>query len=84
VPSGIFLEMANEPIVGDKYYFTWSELGKPTVSSKVKLPGLGVLIFDDADAHYAVTNPETAGFFIRRSKVLGEGLFVVVSRHQSA
>lgn len=78
------LGMAIEPVVGDKYLYTWAELGKPTVPCQIKLPGLGTLLFDDADAHYVKQNPETAEFFIRRSKVLGDGMFVVVSRRQTA
>jgi hypothetical protein len=76
--------MAIEPVVGDKYFFTWSELGKPTVKGEIDIPGLGKLIFDDADAHYANLNPDTAAFFIRRSSVLGPSIYVVVARQQSA
>ncbi|ARU41441.1 hypothetical protein CCB80_09970 [Armatimonadetes bacterium Uphvl-Ar1] len=76
--------MAIEPVVGDKYLFTWAELGKPTVAAEIKLPGLGVLIFDDADAHYAKQIGENAAYFIRRSRVMGEGIYVVVSRQQPA
>lgn len=77
------LDMAIEPVVGDKYFFTWEELGKPTVPCEIKIPGLGVLLFDDADAHY-VKNVENGAFFIRRSKVMGDGKYVVVSRQQPA
>ncbi len=76
--------MANEPVVGDKYFFTWAELGKPTVNSTVKLPGLGTLMFDDADAHYVKNVGDKAAFFIRKSSVLGKDMFVVVSRQQPA
>lgn len=76
--------MPIEPVVGDKYLMTWAELGKPTVRTRVEVPGLGVVILDDADVHYAVNNPEVAAFYVRRSKVLGEGIFVVVARVQPA
>ena len=72
-----------KPVVGDKYLYTWEELGKPTVRGEIKLAGLGTLLFDDADVHYANTAPDPA-FFIRPSKALAPGMFVVVSRRQSA
>lgn len=74
--------MALKPAVGDKFFFTWAELGKPTVPAKVKVPGLGTVLLDDADIHYAKNNPEVAGFFVRRSRALGGGMFVVVARRQ--
>jgi len=76
--------MAIEPVVGDKYFFTWAELGKPTVQGSIKLPGLGTLIFDDADAYYAKTVGDKAAFFIRKSSVMGNDVYVVVSRQQPA
>lgn len=83
-PAGILPDMANQPVVGDKYLFTWAELGKPTVQGSIKLPGLGTLIFDDADAHYANAVGDKAAFFIRKSGVLGKDIYVVVSRQQPA
>ncbi|MBL8067727.1 MAG: hypothetical protein JNM28_04705 [Armatimonadetes bacterium] len=76
--------MAIKPAVGDKYLYTWAQLGSPTVPGEIELPGLGKLLFDDADAYYAKNNRETAEFFIRRSMALGDGMYVVVSRRQSA
>ncbi|MDI9639638.1 hypothetical protein QPK87_05165 [Kamptonema cortianum] len=76
--------MPLEPAVGDKYLFTWAELGKPTVRTQVEMPGLGKILLDDADVHYAKNNPETAAFYVRRSKALGEGMYVVVARVQPA
>lgn len=70
------------PVVADRYYVTWKELGSPTVRGDYEVPGLGVVVFDDADAHHASKHPQ-AGFFVRRSKALG-GRFVVVSREQPA
>lgn len=76
--------MSFEPVVGDKYLFTWKELGSPTVPAQVKVPGFGIVHLDDADVHYAVQNPETAAFYVRPSKALGSERFVVVSRVQPA
>ncbi|MCA0361716.1 MAG: hypothetical protein LCH41_11770 [Armatimonadetes bacterium] len=76
--------MAIEPVVGDKYLYTWADLGKPRVNGVVELPGLGELILDDADIHYALKNPEVAAFFIRKAPVLGPKMYVVVSRMQPA
>lgn len=76
--------MPLEPAVGDKYYVTWHELGRPITQGVVKVAGLGALIFDDADLHYALKYQEKAAFFIRRSKSLGDGMYVVVSREESA
>jgi hypothetical protein len=75
--------MAIEPVVGDRYYLTWEELGKPTVPTDVEVPGLGIVYLDDADVHYAVNNPGAA-FFVRRSPALGEHGLVVVSRVRTA
>ena len=71
-----------QPVVADRYYVTWEELGRPTVRGDYEVPGLGILVFDDADAHYATSHKST-GFFVRRSKALG-GRYVVVAREQSA
>ncbi len=71
-----------QPVVEDRYYVTWDELGRPTVRGDYEVPGLGIVVFDDADAHYATTG-KSKGFFVRKSKALG-GRFVVVSREQSA
>lgn len=75
--------MPFEPVVGDRYYFTWEELGKPTVKTDVKVPGFGTVFLDDADVHYAVNN-SPAGFFVRKSKALGTDHYVVVSRMRKA
>lgn len=71
-----------EPVVADRYYVTWEEIGRPTVRGDYEVPGLGVLVFDDTDAFYA-TSGKSEGFFVRQSKALA-GKFVVVSREQSA
>lgn len=76
--------MPNTPVVGDRYYFSWAELGRPTVPGTIELPGLGKLLFDDADAFFAGKYGEGAGYFVRRSRPLGEKMFVVVSREQRA
>ncbi|MCC6404623.1 MAG: hypothetical protein IT207_11505 [Fimbriimonadaceae bacterium] len=70
------------PVVADRYYVTWAELGKPTVRGDYEAPGIGVVVLDDADIHH-IAKYENAGFFVRQSKALG-GRFVVVSREQSA
>lgn len=69
-----------KPIVGDRYLITWEELGKPTVRGDYKVSGLGTVVFDDADAHYAANN-SPAQFVVRQSRPLGNR-FVVVSRMQ--
>ncbi len=76
--------MPNTPVVGDKYYFSWAELGRPTVPGVIDLPGLGKLMFDDADAFFANKYRDQAGYFVRPSRPLGEKMFVVVSRRQPA
>lgn len=73
--------MALEPAVGDKYYLTWAELGKPTVPSDISIPGLGTLYLDDADIYYAL-GTEGAAFFIRKCPALGPTHYVTVSRVQ--
>ncbi|MBX3095903.1 MAG: hypothetical protein KF812_03500 [Fimbriimonadaceae bacterium] len=75
--------MAFEPVVGDRYYLTWEELGKPTVPTDVEVPGLGIVYLDDADVFYAVNTPGAA-FYLRKSKSLGENGLVVVSRVRPA
>ncbi|MBS1707891.1 MAG: hypothetical protein JSS65_04125 [Armatimonadetes bacterium] len=72
------------PAVGDRYLLTWAELGKPTLNGDVKVPGLGVVMLDDADIHYALKNPDQAAFYVRKSKALGSNNYVVVSRVQPA
>ncbi len=74
---------AFQPVIGDRYFFTWEELGKPTIQGDVKVPGFGTILLDDADIHYAMTN-SPAAFFVRASKALGVNHFVVVSRQRSA
>jgi len=71
------------PVVGDKYFFTWEELGKPTVKADIKVPGFGIIFLDDADVHYALNN-SPAGFFVRKSRALGSNHYVVVSRQRKA
>lgn len=71
-----------EPVVADRYYVTWNEIGRPTVRGDYEIPGLGMLVFDDTDAFYATSGKATA-FFVRKSKALG-GRYVVVAREQSA
>lgn len=72
-----------EPVVGDKYKVTFEQLGRPAYKCDVKVAGLGVVVLDDADINYGLTN-ENAAFFVRPSKALGEGRFVVVSREHKA
>lgn len=76
------LDSMREPVVADRYYVTWEELGKPTVRGDYEIPGLGILVFDDTDAFYATTG-KARGFFVRFSKALGNR-YVVVAREQSA
>jgi len=71
------------PVVGDRYFFTWEELGKPTVRADIKVPGFGIIVLDDADVHYAATH-SPAGFYVRKSKALGSNHYVVVSRLRKA
>lgn len=73
--------MAIQPVIGDKYFVTWAQLEKPTVKGHYKVTGLGTLILDDADVHYANKNPDIAAFFVRKSKALGPNMLVVVARH---
>lgn len=72
-----------EKIVGDRYYVSFAELGEPKRKGAYRVPGLGLVILDDADVHYAATQP-APGFFVRRSTALGPEAFVVVSRVQTA
>ncbi|MBS1714653.1 MAG: hypothetical protein JST30_09995 [Armatimonadetes bacterium] len=76
------LDPMRQPVIADRYYVTWEEIGRPTVRGDYEIPGLGTLVFDDADAFHA-TKFQNAGFFVRRSKALG-GRYVVVAREQSA
>lgn len=71
-----------QPVVADRYFVTWEELGKPITPGNYPIPGLGELVFDDTDLHYALTGKAT-GFFVRKSAAL-HGRYVVVSRQQSA
>ena len=65
---------------------TFTELGKPGKRGDVKMNGLGTVMIDTADLHYA---EKMAGlgfepiFFVSRSGALG-GRFVVVGRQQKA
>jgi len=74
--------MPKEPVVGDKYLVTYAELGRPTVPTDVEVPGMGVVVMDEADVHYGARNPDGA-FFVRYSKPMG-GRFIVVSRVHKA
>ncbi len=76
--------MAFTPAVGDRYLFTWAELGKPQTNGDVKVPGFGWVLLDDADIHYAKSHPDVAAFFVRKSKALGTDHYVVVSRVEPA
>jgi hypothetical protein len=48
-----------------------------------RIPGLGTVVLDDADIHYATSVAEPA-FFVRRSRSLGPDAYVVISRERSA
>lgn len=74
--------MPFEPVIGDKYLVTYSQLGKPSHRQDVDVPGLGVVVVDEADVHFGQKEPEAA-YFVRPSKALG-GRFVVVSRMHKA
>lgn len=76
--------MAYQPIVGDRYLVTFKQLGSPIVRTEVDVPGLGKVILDEADIHYAQKDPENAAFFVRKSKALGGAYLTVVSRMQKA
>lgn len=70
-------------IVGDRYYISYAELGEPKRKGDFKVGGLGSVILDDADIHYAITNPNP-GFYVRRSTAMGPNAYVVISRVQTA
>ncbi len=72
-----------EKIVGDRYYVSYAELGNPVRKGDIKIHGLGTVILDDADIHYATTKP-SPGFYVRRARALGPDAYVVVSRVQTA
>jgi hypothetical protein len=72
-----------EKIVGDRYYVSYTELGSPMRKGDYSVPGLGTVVLDDADIHYALKMP-TPGFYVRRARALGPDAFVVVSRVQTA
>jgi hypothetical protein len=72
-----------ERIVGDRYYVSYAELGSPLRKGDYKVPGLGTVVLDDADVHYARTQP-TPGFYVRRSRPLGPDAYVVVARVETA
>jgi hypothetical protein len=72
-----------QKIVGERYYVSFAELGSPQRKGDYKIPGLGTVILDDADIHYASTAP-TPGFYVRRARTLGPDAYVVVSRVQTA
>lgn len=72
-----------QKIVGDRYYVSYAELGSPMRKGDVKVHGLGTVVLDDADVHYAATQPNP-GFYVRRARALGPDAYVVVSRVQTA
>lgn len=72
-----------EKIVGDRYYVSFAELGSPARRGDYKVPGLGTVVLDDADIHYAQNYP-SPGFFVRRSRPMGPDTYVVVSRVETA
>jgi hypothetical protein len=72
-----------QKIVGDRYYVSFAELGSPQRKGDYKIPGLGVVVLDDADVHYAATSP-SPGFYVRRARALGPDAYVVVSRVETA
>ena len=51
------------PVVADRYYVTWDEIGRPTVRGDYEVPGLGMLVFDDTDAFYATSGAGTLPHF---------------------
>ena len=70
--------------IGDeRYVVSFAELGKPMRKGDVKVHGLGTVVLDDADIHYALA-AHHADFVVRRSRSLGTDTYVVVSRAQSA
>ncbi len=72
-----------QKIVGDRFYVSYSELGEPKRKGDYRVAGLGVVVLDDADIHYATKMP-SPGFYVRRSTALGPEAYVVVSRVQTA
>lgn len=72
-----------QKIVGDRYYVSYAELGSPLRKGDYKIHGLGVVVLDDADIHYASKSP-SPGFYVRRARALGPDAYVVVSRAQTA
>ncbi|MCH7945877.1 MAG: hypothetical protein IIC73_07700 [Armatimonadetes bacterium] len=70
-------------IVGGRFYVTYLELGSPARKGDYEVEGLGTVVVDDADVHYA-QGRKGAAFYVRRAKMLGPGAYVVVSRVQSA
>ncbi|MEX2245015.1 MAG: hypothetical protein WD716_14360 [Fimbriimonadaceae bacterium] len=72
-----------QKIVGDRFYVTYAELGSPLRKGDFRIPGLGTVVLDDADIHYATSVAEPA-FFVRRSRSLGPDAYVVISRERSA
>ena len=76
--------MAFTPVVGDRYLFTYAELGRPLANGPVKVSGFGTILLDDADIHYAQKYSDQAAFYVRPSKALGDNMFVVVARMQPA
>lgn len=72
-----------QEIVGGRHLVTYAELGSPVRKGDYKIDSLGTVVLDDADIHYAITQPDPA-FYVKRSRALGPGAYVVVSRVQSA
>ena len=72
-----------QEIVGKRFLVTYAELGNPVRKGDYKIANLGTVVLDDADIHYALTNPDPA-FYVLRSRVLGPDAYVVIARVQTA
>ncbi|MCG9894910.1 MAG: hypothetical protein MH204_05500 [Fimbriimonadaceae bacterium] len=70
--------MTIQPVVGDKYLITYEQLGRPTHRQDVQVPGLGLVVLDEADIHFGKNTPD-ATYFVRPSGAI-PGAFIVVSR----
>lgn len=72
-----------QEIVGGRHLVTYAELGNPVRKGDYKIASLGTVVLDDADIHYGTTKPSPA-FYVKRSRALGPGAYVVVARVQTA
>lgn len=70
-------------IVGGRFYVTFAELGSPVRKGDYEVAGLGTVVVDDADVHYGL-GTDGAAFYVKRSRTLGPGAFVIISRVQPA